>query len=479
VLRRKGRSIDETADTVGKLRTSASPEDRSLLNELADVRARRSGLALGRAHAQDEASDHDDAARLALRAEEIEALLGLRDPRLHAQTLPITVDRVRDSVPADTALLEYVRFDGSEPWKHAPEAHYAVVVVRRDADPVFADLGLAAPIDDEMARFRRDVRDPSSSVEQEARRLGSTLVQPIIASLDGVKRVLVSPDAGLNLLPFAALADESNRPLVERYEISYLTSGRDLLRLGERAVRRGSAMVVAAPDFVASAEGAPGGGARGGPVDLHEARFHALPATVPEARSIGRMLDAVDVLTGIRATEAALKHAHGPRVLHVATHGFFVDEAGAGGAPVTGSSANPLLRSGIALAGANRRDGGDGEDGILTALEASGLDLWGTKLVVLSACDTGLGEVRAGEGVYGLRRAMVLAGSETQVMSLWDIDDRATRELMVAYYRGLLSGAGRAEAMRRVQLRMMKDPKRRHPAYWASFIVSGDWRPLD
>jgi CHAT domain-containing protein len=115
---------------------------------------------------------------------------------------------------------------------------------------------------------------------------------------------------------------------------------------------------------------------------------------------------------------------------------------------------------------------------VLTALEAAGLDLWGTRLVVLSACETGLGEAKAGDGVYGLRRALVLAGSEAQVMTLWRVDDRATRDLMAAYYAALASGAGRAEALRRVQLKTMADPKRRHPAYWAAFIASGDWRPL-
>ena len=161
---------------------------------------------------------------------------------------------------------------------------------------------------------------------------------------------------------------------------------------------------------------------------------------------------------------------------------------------------NPLLRSGLALAGVNQHQSGAGEDGVLTALEAAGLDLWGTKLVVLSACETGLGEVKNGEGVYGLRRALVLAGSESQVMSLWQVSDAATRDLMAAYYQRLQAGEGRTEALRKVQLVMIKSgaqsatlgqargtekgqstqsEDRSHPFYWASFIQSGDWRNLD
>ena len=139
---------------------------------------------------------------------------------------------------------------------------------------------------------------------------------------------------------------------------------------------------------------------------------------------------------------------------------------------------NPLLRSGLALAGANEY-WRDGNGGILTAMETSGLYLWGTKLVVLSACDTGVGQIKNGDGVYGLRRALVLAGSESQVMSLWPVSDLATRALMVDFYQALRRGEGRSEALRNAQLNLLRDPKRSHPAYWASFIQSGRWASLN
>lgn len=99
--------------------------------------------------------------------------------------------------------------------------------------------------------------------------------------------------------------------------------------------------------------------------------------------------------------------------------------------------------------------------------------------MVLSACETGVGAVQTGEGVYGLRRALVLAGAESQVMSLWKVADDATRDLMVAYYRRLLAGEGRAETLRQAQLEIMARPGWSHPFFWASFIPVGEWGPLD
>ena len=198
------------------------------------------------------------------------------------------------------------------------------------------------------------------------------------------------------------------------------------------------------------------------------------------------------MLRGTHATEAALKKVAGPRILHIATHGFFLPaeaprpvdappgapaSAPAGPQAEATTPENPLLRSGLVLAGANRLSSG-GEDGILTALEAAGLDLWGTQMVVLSACETGVGKVTEGDGVHGLRRALVIAGAESLVMSLWQVDDRATRELMAGFYRRLEQGEGRAEALRQVQLQMLRSPRTSHPYYWASFVPTGSWAPL-
>ena len=216
------------------------------------------------------------------------------------------------------------------------------------------------------------------------------------------------------------------------------------------------------------------------------------------ASHIKRLLPTATLLMQAQATEAVLKHVSSPSILHISTHGGFLEDApqtdlnnerglrirpaSTGGFEPSlsskGNAENPLLRSGLFFAGANTGRSGD-DDGVLTALEVAGLDLWGTKLVVLSACETGLGEIKNGDGVYGLRRALVLAGSETQVMSLWSVSDTGTRDLMIAYYKGLQAGRGRAEALRDVRLQMLKSASRKHPYFWASFIQSGEWANLD
>jgi CHAT domain-containing protein len=215
-----------------------------------------------------------------------------------------------------------------------------------------------------------------------------------------------------------------------------------------------------------------------------------LPGTAAEAQAVkdALQLDDHHVLTRRKATEGALRGLEGPRILHLATHGFFLADEGwdprAGTPaflgqerPVVPAGENPLLRSGLALAGANGLRSGE-DDGILTALELAGLDLAGTELAVLSACETGVGQVRNGEGVYGLRRALVLAGVRTQVVSLWKVDDAATKDLMAAYYARLGAGAGRSQALRDAQLAMLDDPDRTHPYYWAAFVVIGEGTPL-
>jgi CHAT domain-containing protein len=468
-----------------------------------------------------------EVAGLESEADRLEAEVSRRSAPFRAQTQPVSIEAVQRALPPGSALVELVSY---KPYNIAPgksagggarfgPARYAAYVLLPEGEPLFADLGDAASIDERVARLRDRLKSPASGdVKSAARDLDESVMRPVRRLLGKNRRVFISPDGTLNLVPFAALVDEHGSYLVEHYAISYLTSGRDLLRLQVEGESRQPPLIFADPLFTPRTEASAceGEAARSATrsVDLRDAVFTPLKGTAEEAEAIRGVLK-VAPLTGAGASEAALKNAAGPSILHVATHGFFLaDEKSDATDSVRGlklvsdgdarrgqqsfAAENPLLRSGLALAGANGRRGGGGEDGILTALEAAGLDLWGTKLVVLSACETGVGEVRNGEGVYGLRRALVLAGSETQVMSLWQVSDAATRDLMTDYYRRLAAGEGRADALREVQLSMLgaartppgagrrtRGPKTAranagfsHPFFWASFIQSGDWRGL-
>nr|WP_267898805.1 CHAT domain-containing protein [Sorangium cellulosum] len=351
-------------------------------------------------------------------------------------------------------------------------------------------------MEDAVGDLRKALARAAADPRPAARALDALVMQPIRRVLGPTRWVLLSPDGLLNLVPFSALLDEDGRYLVERYAFTYLPSGRDLLRLRATAPQREGAVVIAAPDYdyLLAPAGPRAQGSRSSSEELAPAHFTPLAAAADEGQAVSQELAGARLLLGRTATESAVKALRGPQVLHIVTHGFFASGQEPPEPPpafpaIVSSRLrgmpgfhlyveNPLLRSGLAFAGANRKTTGD-DNGILTAMEASQLDLNGTKLVVLAACETGVGETESGDGVYGLRRAFLMSGAETQILSLWNADDASTRELMHGYYTRLKAGGGRSESMRQAQLAMLATPERAHPHYWASFIVSGNGAALD
>jgi CHAT domain-containing protein/tetratricopeptide (TPR) repeat protein len=492
VLQRKGRVLDVMTDAFASVRQRlASAADRELLDQLRNTTGELARLALGNAGNASSGDRVTAIERLETRKEQLESALSDRSAEFRAQVSPVTLDAVQALIPDDAALIEFAVYRPFDPKAESNATAYGVpryvaYVVLPHQPPRGFDLGPAAAIDDGVEQLRHALRDPNrQDVTVLSRRLDALVLQPVRAVMGNSTRLLISPDGALNLVPFEALRDEQNRYAVERYAISYLSSGRDLLRLQVRRTSHSAAVVVADPAFggpdagVSGAEDTPAGKARRSVTsvdDLSDAYFARLEGTGQEAQRIKALFPEATVLARERATKSALVALDAPRVLHIATHGFFLRDS-------AHRIPNPLLRSGLALAGANtgsRITGNQTTDaGILTALEASTLNLWGTRLVTLSACDTGVGEVRNGEGVYGLRRAFLLAGAETLVMSLWPVRDSVTREMMTAYYTGLRQGLGRGDALRQAQRAMLARTARRHPFYWASFIQAGDWAPLD
>jgi CHAT domain-containing protein len=512
VLRRKGRGLDAMSDTIATLRRRATPQDQALFDQLADVRAQLAALTLKDPGATPDAY-RAQFKPLEEKVEALEAELGARSAEFRAQSQPVTLAAIQAALPAGGALIEFAVYTPQEPRTRKNQApRYLAYLLAAQGQPKWVDLGDAATIDRAVDAWRESLRNRNRpDVNRLARALDDKVMRPVRSLMADMpidtSHLLIAPDGSLNLIPFAALVDEQNRYLIERYSISYLTSGRDLLRLQTTQPSKSAPLIVANPDFEKGVAVAMRGGkssrrSRGADQgraqsDLTDVSFPPLPGTRAEALAVKAALPDASLLLQERATETALKQAKAPRFLHIATHGFFLGDQETPPAETLGVLdddplrisdmrlskwtayiKDPLLRSGLALAGANRSRSGD-DDGLLTALEMAGLDLLGTKLVVLSACDTGLGEVRNGEGVQGLRRALVLAGAESQMMSLWPVLDIRTKDLMIPYYQALSRGEGRGEALKQVQLKMLQSKYQSHPFYWAAFILSGEWRALD
>jgi len=513
LVQRKGRVLDAMADNLSTLWNRSGAEDRALLVQLKEVTSQLAALVLNGPQRLSIAEHKKRIKELTQQRDQLENQAGRLGSGYYEQSRAVTLAAVQAAIPADAALIEfavYRRFDPKTPvesTKRFGEQRYIAYVVTRQGEVRWEDLGSAKDIEAAVNAFRQSLRDPQrSDVKRLARALDQQIMQPLRGFTGDARHLLVSPDGQLDLIPFEALVDEHERYLVARFSITYLTTGRDLLRMQVRRASKSGPLVIADPAFgepetVLLAKAGetnlrPRAANKRRSIttgqDLSAVYFAPLSGTAQEAHAIQSLFPEAQILTGTQASKVALKRVNAPSILHIATHGFFLQDATVDPPPgpekpeadntrAIHSSArieNPLLRSGLALSGANLTKGSS-EDGILTALEAANLDLWGTKLVTLSACETGVGEVKNGEGVYGLRRSFFLAGAETLVMSLWPVSDHVTREMMTSYYSGLKHGLGRGEALRQAELTMLRRKGRQHPFYWASFIQSGEWANLD
>ena len=479
ILQRKGRLLDIFTNSQQVLREQLDSKSQELLTDLEVKRTQLSVLFYNRPESLPLNEYRNQVSNLESQIQNLEDQLSRRSSRFQALNQPIDLPTIQALLPEKSTLIELVRYQPFNPTATSHnrygEARYAAYLVKPEGDVEGVDLGTVAEIDPLIEDLQRALRNPGFTVEEvkeTAQALDARVMAPIRQQLGNTKHLLLSPDGAFNLIPFETLVDEEEDYLVENYTLTYLTSGRDLLRLQATANSQTEPLLLANPIFEQ-----PGNlkVAQTRYASLRDRNWPVLSGTGQEAdRIAAQFTQEVQNLQGSAATEASLKQANRPRFLHIATHGFFEPINPAEDV----STDNPLLRSGLVLSGINVGESGSAEDGIVSALEVSSLNLLGTKLAVLSACETGLGDLSLGEGVYGLRRALILAGSESQLISLWRVQDDTTRDLMVEYYEHLLSGVGRSEALRQTQLAMLKDEATAHPYYWAAFINSGDWRPI-
>ncbi|MCA9235839.1 MAG: tetratricopeptide repeat protein [Planctomycetales bacterium] len=529
-LRRKGAVLDALCSARSTQRLLAyEPGVAMRIDQLRELQQREADLTMSGADAEQATQLDQVQTKINELQESIAADLEQRGVKVQS-LMDADATAVQAALGSDETLIEYIcwrpfDFDSGE-WR--PNHYLALVAPGGAAEWSVHELGSIRRVNALIERLRVSTRqaqrelqmadeaDLAAEYDQTSHKLYEALFAPLAESLADKKRVIVAPDGFLHTAPLGTLAVANGRYFVEQFDLAYLNSGRDLLR--PRQARGRGTLIFANPDFDLDAvdrkltlarlntPAAPGEmlAMRSAMTDATRGlQWKELVGTAVEAEQIesalvGSGYEPVTVYTGATALEDVLKSALPPRILHVATHGFFLSkEESDGGSESRGevgaartaasrmsrlrSQQNALLRSGIVLAGANRfadpSSGGTVDDGWLTAMEIASLDLDGVELAVLSACNTGMGDVEAGEGVQGLQRALVHAGVQSLVTSLFEVPDHETQQLMTEFYRRLHDGESTLAAFSGAQRALIAQRREAngaaHPFYWGSFVLVG------
>jgi CHAT domain-containing protein/Tfp pilus assembly protein PilF len=472
VLRQKGVVLDSLLEDQIIGEASNDPKTRELVQRVRAAKAQLTQLALqSPSDPAAAASDKSSREKLSAEVEQLESSLAraVTGAGRSRRALDVTVAQVQGALAKDSVLIELLRYNYYTGGKE-DEPRYGAVVIPPTGKPKWVTLGKADEIERKIRLYQRSARGETdeATLRQTLQSLTEQIWAPIEAAFPGkFAHVIISPDGQLSFLSFATLLLPNDQFLGEKYSIRYVASGRDLLRT-KNVAADGATLVYANPDFGRNATP---------PVkvaettlrdvemrDLRGLALSPLPGTENEAHALEKRGRNVKIFLGPAATEESLREINSPRVLHLATHGFFLPEASRPALSTSGRSPseapklqmnNPMHRSGLAFAGAQTtlEAWSRGEvpaarnDGILTAEEVGALKLDRTWLVVLSACDTGSGEARAGEGVMGLRRGFVQAGAQNLLMTLWPISDQTTVDLMLDFYDAALKTSNAPQAL--------------------------------
>ena len=524
VLNGKGVTQQALAERILVARDSTNPALAPVVNGLLAVRRQLATMTLAPIKPGEEQATQAEMQQLTSQEQELSKRFGQASGRAEQADPWIELDAVRAALPADALLVEIARFgvrnfatsNRDERWQ-APRYAAWIIPAAGQGEVRIVDLGNAEGVDAAVQAVRTALLEGPALIrengEPEAQaalapalaQLAQRVLAPWADELEGKASLILSPDAALWLVPWAALPLAEERYLIEDHELSYVVSGRTLVDTPAAGEQGKQAIIFADPDYdlspsaVQTATQSLLGKSTTAAWRLPSAgastlgRAIRLPGTATEAETIKPKLQSYAEIqpkayTGQWALEAVFKAVRRPRVMVISTHGFFLpdqelssdesdersDRPGQTreGKPLE----NPLLRCGLLFAGCNEQ-GATSEDGILTGLELVGADLRGTELVVLSACETGLGQVQNGEGVAGLRQAFQLAGTQGVVATLWQIPDRETAQLMSNFFGALSEGQTKTAALRTAQRMIIESRRERsgaaHPFFWAAFTLTG------
>lgn len=430
------------------------------------------------------------------RTEKLEALLSREVPGFANSLSPARFDEIRASLAPDELFIEFVAWRPED----APQdnQHYGAFLLDRSGDLRWTDLGPVAPIDSAVrdlieaandwtvslaARDARSAGAMTKTAQQAIGELSKRVWMPLapwLAQKHETRRLRIAPDGMLTLVPFDALSD--GRPLLERFAVSYVSAGRDLVTREIPGEQAGPPVILVSPGA-----GPRQASARGGVASIFRGeRLERLNGANLEARDIEKRLPRAQLLGEGQATEERVKRLHSPEVLHIVGHGIVRGNEDCSAHPESpacslgglDAAQRIMSLSAIILEEAYGRGGSSPEDGLLTALELQTVDLHKTEMLVLSQCRMADGVPSSAEGLHGMRQGAAIAGARTFVAPLWNVSDAAQRTLIGIFYQELSTGQGRAEALRQAKLRLLKNPPTSSFLYWAPVVLSGDPGPL-
>ncbi len=505
-LQRKGQLLKVTSEIRQIVQMGKEPKLKEMSDQLTVTRKKLAALTLSGPTEETKGRHMEAIHDLEKTVDTLQMELGQASRRFRQSAKPVTVEQLTEVLPKDAVLVDFLAYsDGDQKKLLAGSLH------SEGGKPVYTLIAYPdlKKIQEAITRYRGAIQDESLD-EEELHKIGQEVHDliwaPLTPSFAGRKVIYVVPDDMLNILPFNALMDSKGEYLLKTLDLHILSTSRDLIPSTIEDAK-GELLILAGPNYTSTKvvdkevmtqvagkrsagtqdamRGFSGSGLRG-------LKFDPLPGAEKEGKLISEATTAKKEANTIFTEDAAQEQViqslkEPPKMLHIATHGFFLKadenlkkrllslQRGADvHLPPPGD--NPMLRAGLAFAGINGSAPFLGEiptenDGVLTALEVLGLNLTGTRLAVLSACETGLGEIHEGEGVYGLRRAFQEAGVKTVISSLWEVSDAGTQALMTGLYGRLAEGKPVHAALLESQRSMLASKEWNYPYIWSAFMM--------